>query len=81
MAGRFFLAYAKKPEAAGFSCHKVLSNFARSSEGTDLSVSLTIDTCGTGIFIQVKNQPILSPEERLFLGMCASPSSSTNIVC
>lgn len=64
-----------------FSFHKVLSSFARNSEGIDLSISLTIDTCGIGIFIQVKNQPIHFPDERLFLDMCASANSSTNIVC
>lgn len=81
MPGSFFLVYAKKPEAVGLSFHKVLSNFTRNSEGTDLSLSFTIDTCGIGIFIQIKPQAILFSEERLFLGMYASASSSTDILC
>lgn len=80
-ARKFFLVCAMKPEAEGFSFHKVLSNFARNSEGTDLSISLTIDTCGIVTFIQVKSQAILFSEESLFLGMCVSASSSTNNVC
>lgn len=81
MPESFFLIYAKKPEAAGFSFHKVLSHFARNSEGTDLSICLIIDTFGIGIFMQVKTQAICFSEVRLFFRMCASASSSTNIAC
>lgn len=70
MPGSFFQAYAKKPEAVFVSFLKVLSNFAGNSEVADLSISLTIDTCGIGTFIQVKTQAVFFSEEWLFLGRC-----------
>lgn len=62
MLGSFFQAYGKKPEAVFVRFLKVLSNFARNSEVSNLSICLTIGTCGIGIFIQVKTQAILFSE-------------------